>query len=201
LTDVSVIVATFGDASWKTRGEAAVLSAATQSHQAHVLVSHGDTLSGARNEAAGRTKAEWLVFLDADDALDHHYVEEMLKGTADLRQPATLGVYADGTTDDFPVVISRRPSILDANHLVIGTMVRRELFLSVGGFRPLPVLEDWDLWIRCLLSGATQEAMPQAIYRVGVSRDGRNTSQPELHGRVYGELRVQYWSQVATAGV
>jgi GT2 family glycosyltransferase len=143
-----------------------------------------------RNCAAAHSTADWLIFLDADDELDPEYIEWMLQGTTDIRQPATLGV-VDGVEDDYPVVIPPKPNILTGNHLVIGSMVRRELFQSVGGFRPLPVLEDWDLWIRCFRAGATWGVCPKAIYRVHVRQGSRNTDLA-LHGAVYQQIQQEY---------
>lgn len=201
MTDVSVIVATYGDPSWFATADTACRSAKDQTVPVEILQTHGPSLHEARNEAAGFATAEWLVFLDADDTLDPHYVEEMLKGGADLRQPATLGVYPDGTTDPTANVIPPRgASILDGNHLVVGTMVRRQLFMDVGCFDDYPILEDWDLWIRCLLAGATQEAIPAAIYRVGVNDSGRNAPRHQ-HSVVYGQIRAKYEAAVRAAGL
>jgi hypothetical protein len=45
----------------------------------------------------------------------------------------------------------------DGNWLVIGCVARTDLLREVGGFRDFPVYEDWDLWLRCWLAGATFE--------------------------------------------
>jgi hypothetical protein len=51
------------------------------------------------------------------------------------------------------------------NWLVIGTLVQRELFMEVGGFRPFPHgLEDWNFWARCVRAGAEIRKVPSAIY-------------------------------------
>lgn len=195
---VDVVVATFGDKNvWSSLAERAIDSAIDQTVGAHdVWYCHGGDLADARNTGAHQSVADWLIFLDADDQLDHCYIEKMLEGSGDVRQPSTLGV-VDGVEDDYPVLIKPKSSILIGNHLVIGSMVRRGLFEDVGGFRPLPVLEDWDFWIRCALVGVKFGTCPGAIYRVHVQPQSRN-QDIGLHNRVYQEIQQEYqvqWSK------
>jgi len=193
---VDVVVATFGNADlWSVLAKRAIHSAECQTVKpAGVWYAHdleGTDLSNARNQAAEESSADWLIFLDADDELDSHYVESMLAGDGDLRWPSTLGV-VDGVEDDFPVLLQPKRHILVGNHMVIGTMVRRQLFTDVGGFRAgLPVLEDWDLWVRCLIAGAVACPCPDAIYRVHVRKDSRNTNE-QLHSQVYADIQNRY---------
>lgn len=191
MTLATIIIPTFGDlAVWDPLADRAELSAQSQTVSAEVLRVHGETLADARNEGARRAMGDWLVFLDADDELDPGYVEAMLSGSAALRQPATLGI-VDGVEDDAPVVIPRKP-LLEANWLPIGTMVSRELFLRVGGFLDEPMLEDWALWLRCWLEGATIESIPDAVYRVHVRPASRNSGERPDAVRIYNEIRQRY---------
>jgi len=194
---VGIVVATFGDVKWIDKAKEAIVSAENQTLKPdRVIHHHAESLAEARNKAAYMVSTDWLIFLDADDTLDENYVRSMMEpgedaGVADLRQPSTLGVYPDGTTDDEPVLIPERP-ILQSNYLVIGTMCRRDQFLDVGGFDSyFPVLEDWDLWIRMIKAGAIVGKRPEAIYRVGVNPQSRNQNT-SLHGRYYAQIRSKY---------
>lgn len=138
-----------------------------------MVVSAADSLQEARNQPALAASTEWLCFLDADDELDARYVEAMLAGSGDIRQPATLGV-VDGVEDDFPVVIPRRPLAV-SNFVVVGAFVRTELFQRVGGFDDFTAFEDWDLWRRCVNEGAVIVPVPEAIYRIHVRPGSRNS--------------------------
>lgn len=140
---------------------------------AHLVVSVGATLVEARNRPGLLATTEWLCFLDADDELDERYIEHMLAGEGDIRQPSTLGV-VDGVEDDYPVLIPPKPLAV-ANYIVIGAFVRAELFKRVGGFRDYEAFEDWDLWRRCWAAGATITAVPEAVYRVHVRSGSRNS--------------------------
>lgn len=189
--DVTIIIGTYGDeAVWGVWAQTAVESARQQSVQSEILHVHAPTLAQARNVGASEAKGKWLVFLDADDTLDEKYVENMLSAAEPktLMQPATLGV-VDGREDPFPVVIEPAASLLDRNHMVIGTMLERDLFIDAGGFREWSMYEDWDLWLRCWINGATWKPVPGAIYRVNVRTDGRNNQSRDAQVAVYNQIR------------
>ena len=189
---VGVVIGTYGDIDvWSPLVLRAVESVNQQSVKPEKIIwRHGATLHEARNEAIETLDTEWVIMLDADDELDPLYVEAMLDGDGDIRQPATLGIQ-DGVEDDEPVVIPRK-NLLDGNYIVIGAMCRPADVLAVGGFRDFSVLEDWDLWIRMALSGKKIVPVPKAIYRVHVNRGGRNTRDASDHGRVYSQLRSEF---------
>jgi glycosyltransferase involved in cell wall biosynthesis len=61
------------------------------------------------------------------------------------------------------------------NWLVVGALAGAALLRRVGGWRDFPVYEDWDLWLRCYLNGATF-ARSEAVYEATVSPGSRNRS-------------------------
>jgi len=192
---VGVVVATYGDEDeWTPLAKRAVESAMDNTIEPNFTIHvHRMNLAGARNYGLLKMlNMDWVIFLDADDELDPHYIEHMLAAQGDIRQPSTLGVHPDGHEDDYPVLIPPHPGgYMVGNHLIIGCMVRRDLALAVGGFRDLPSLEDWDFWIRCQLEGARVGAAPEAIYRVHVRPQSRNKDE-RLHGRVYADIQQRY---------
>ena len=199
--DVTVIIPTFGNLEkWSLLALRATDSVYAQTVPAEPIRVHGLTLAEARNNGASLATTEWLIFLDADDELDPTYVEYMLSGEGDIRQPSTLGV-VDGKEDDFPVLIPPHPGgFMIGNHLIIGCMVRKSLFDAVGGFRDLPALEDWDLWIRMRLEGATVGACPDAIYRVHVNPNSRNQNTA-LHAQTYAAIQQRYMADWQLKGL
>lgn len=193
--DVTVIVATYGDTMWKDLARHAAETAQRQTLPPRaVILSHGPTLQEARNVPGMAAKTEWLIFLDADDELDPGYVEAMMTGEGDVRQPATLGV-VNGIEDDYPVMIPPGKTLLEKNHIVIGAMARTSLFQKVGGFDNWPVLEDWDLILKYWRAGAEFGQVPGAIYRVHVNPHSRNQNQA-LHGRIYNEIRRKHLREI-----
>lgn len=188
---VSVVIPTFGNNDlYRRLALRAANSAVDQSMEPlEIIRIHEETLQEARNNGAEQAKGEWLIFLDADDELDHHYIEAMYKAEGDIRRPATLGV-VDGVEDTESVMIPRK-NLLVTNFIVIGAMHRREDFLAAGGFNNYPCLEDWDLWLRMVANGAEVVDVPEAIYRVHVTPDSRN-SDVGVHAQVYKKIRRQY---------
>lgn len=61
----------------------------------------------------------------------------------------------------------------EGNWLTIGTLIRKDMFMGVGGFREWPLYEDWDLWARC---DTEIVKVRDAIYLAHYSRTSRNRS-------------------------
>jgi len=205
MTAVSVCVSTYGAKEWEDRGIATADAAYRYLKRpngmgvkafevSHVHLNEG-TLAQARNLAAEEARCTWLVFLDADDSLNANYVEGVLAGHGDLRQPKTTFCDPnDVSRKTAPEFLPAWPSLFDNNWMVIGTAVRRSMFLDVGGFRELPAWEDWDLWLNCWQNAnAVIGKAPRAIYHVGpVLLSGRNmktVGNQELHDEIARRYR------------
>lgn len=183
--DVTIIVGTFGDESWRDLARSRAIPSA-ELQGCPVISVHGSALAEARNEGANLAMSEWLVMLDADDELAPGYVDALDRSEGDLRAPAVSYVHCG--LPDPPITFDDR-DIRTLNPCVIGTAVRRELFLDVGGFGDEPLFEDWALWLRCVNAGATITHVPDAIYLAHVTPGSRNQDQTELRRRTYREIR------------
>lgn len=176
--DVSVVVGTFGGQHWIDLAQRAIRSA--RALDVPIIHHHADTLHEARNGGLNRVETEWVVHLDADDELDKNFFCEMEYGYADVRAPAVS--YVNSGHVSTPLV----PQVFGHSHrcegdclqfgnwLVVGSLVKSDLVRKVGGWRDYPVYEDFDLWQRCWLAGASFEAIPCAIYKAHVRYDSRN---------------------------
>jgi len=196
---IGVVVGTYGDRlEWSRIAQRAIRSIHAQTRKPDDWIHvHGGSLADARNKGAEILGTDQLIFLDADDELDSRYVEAMMFNAElssnrwTIWRPSTIGVYPDGSTDESAVMIPAS-DLKRRNCIVIGAMCPADAFFEVGGFSEDPVLEDWDLWIRCVRSGVAISETPQAIYRVFVNPNGRNQVDPALHGRVYSEILRRY---------
>lgn len=180
--DVTVVVATCGADEWADLAHQRAIPSA-RALGVPVLHKHlpGGTVAQARNELVGLVGSEWVVHLDADDELAPGFVDAIARGTADVRAPAVQYI-----RPGWGPLKPRMPRVANHNHrcvgeclrqgnwLVVGAAVRTALVGRVGGWREWPMYEDWDLWLRCWLAGATVEAVPQAVYRAHVREDSRN---------------------------
>lgn len=177
--DVTVAVATFGGDSWRQLAAQRAIPSA-EALGVPVVYAHRDTLHDARNAALDMVETEWVCHLDADDELEAGYFTAMATGTADVRAPSVVYV-VDGIPKPpwMPRVAGhshrcRAECLVDGNWLVVGSVARSEMLRSVGGWRDFDWSEDWDLWLRCHLAGATFQAIRPAIYRAHARPDSRN---------------------------
>jgi GT2 family glycosyltransferase len=179
---------------WRPLAQRALASAhASGAEQVEYV--EGATLHEARNEGMARLGTEWVVHLDGDDELEPGYLDTLRAGTADVRAPAVR--YVHGTSRrSAPPAMPRVWSHLHnciaeclplGNWLVVGAMARVDLLREVGGWRDFPWSEDWDLWLRCHLAGATFEAIPDAVYTAHRGPVMRNRALPQSERlRVHG---------------
>lgn len=178
MTKVACIVATFGPDKqfWNTLATRAIGSIARQTRQPNELhrvhVDQENALHIARNRGAAMSEAEWLIFLDADDVLHERYVEEMLAGEGDVRIPSRENFFWDGRHEG-PWYQAPGRTLLDYCHICIGAMIRRDLFLKVGGFEDWQTWEDWHFWLKCWIEGAAMLPCKKAIYQANIRPDSR----------------------------
>lgn len=183
--DVTVVVCTWEGPGWRhlagTRSRAITSAQAAGADDVVVVHLNRDDAAAARNLALDQVQTGWVVYLDADDELEPGYLAALTGGTADLRAPAVR--YVRHPADHTPAAVPRVSGHDHAcsgdclpygNWLVVGTLVRADLLRKVGGWRDFPWSEDWDLWLRCHLAGATIEAIPTAVYRAYVRFNSRN---------------------------
>lgn len=200
----AILVATFGTDAWRIRGDAtaahirAILAYDAVTPQVYSYHDPGGTLAQARNHAARAVTADWLFFVDADDEIEAGYVTAMnrayFEGAATLEWapllvPSVRYVHADPIAPGVQIRgRAEEPRIPQEgqwprlNECVIGTGIRRDLFLRLGGFRELPSLEDYDLWLRAYDAGSRLVYVRDAVYRANVNPEGRNRDQSPYDG-------------------
>jgi glycosyltransferase involved in cell wall biosynthesis len=196
--DVTVAVGTYGDDTWRQlAAERAIPSA--EALGVPVVHCHADTLHDARNDALAQVTTEWVCHLDADDELEPGYFDAMTRATGDVLAPAVRYVYANGIkrSPRMPRVAGHHHRchtgcLPQGNWLIVGSLVRTDMATGVGGWRDFTWSEDWDLWLRCYLAGASFTPVPGAIYRAHVRTDSRNRS-------VQGEERLAAHRAIAEA--
>ena len=187
--DLTVLIVTHGSDWW--RDLALERAEPSARDQAHTIVHHEPgpiNIAHARNIAATKATSEWLCFLDADDQLAPGYVQAMGKAHGDLRAPA-LAQVRNGQVGD-PVSLAER-EIEELNPCVIGTLIRRERFNQLGGFRNWRAWEDWDLFLRAVRAGDQIEHVPDAVYRAWVRSGSRNRSvvnPKRLHAQIKSDV-------------
>lgn len=184
--DVTICIATFGDESWSRRALTYAWPSAVR--QAKTVAVHEASLPAARNLAAQIATTEWLVYLDADDQLAPGYIDAMAAASGDLRAPALVEVWPDGTQS--PVDLTSR-DIEHMNPCCIGTAIRCETVLQIG-WQSWPAWEDWAMFLTAHRRGARIEHVEGATYLASVRPRSRNRSVTDpdaLHAAIRGFCR------------
>ena len=202
--NVSILVATYGEESWRTLAHERALPSARAQEPYEVLDGHAldGTISEARNALAEMAKGDWLCFLDADDELGRGYLAAMQQayerrrrddGTPPLLTPAVSYVRKGKQQ---PARFLSGHDLSKNNYLVVGTLVQRDLFMQVGGFSDYPHgFEDWSLWAKCWKAGAEVVKVRRAIYFAYWNRNSKHRIawrnrrwQVQMHQQVQRDL-------------
>lgn len=202
--NVSVLVATYGEPEWQTMAANRAVPSAVAADPYEVLAGHqpDGTIATSRNALAEQATGDWLLYLDADDELAPGYLgamgrafeQEATGGGRLLLTPAVQQVRKGRQSS--PFFFDRGISLRQDNWLVLGTLIRKDLFLEVGGFNDYPHgFEDFSLWSKCFRAGASVIKVPDAVYvyyhnPMSKHKQGwRNRKwQVETHQRVVREL-------------
>ena len=208
---ISVCIGTYGESRWSDLAlERALPSVIGQ--ECEILISHqpDGTRQSVRNFLAENATRPWLLFLDADDELWPDFIERMEFKIAALggapRSLLTPAVSYLGASD-----LTHHPRLLPiidielGNCLILGTLIERDLFHEVGGFRDWNArdgneYDDWDLWIRCIQAGAKIVRVPRAVYVVHVTASPSRTTPRETTLKWQWEIGREHFPDIYDDG-
>jgi glycosyltransferase involved in cell wall biosynthesis len=143
---------------------------------------------GTFNTCAARSRGQWVHILHGDDTIRPGFYERAER--AILSQPEIGAVFfryiymfEDGHWQHLSELESRRPTVLGkeflgrmllTNEIMFPAMVvRREVYETLGGFRPQLVhCADWDMWTRTTMHYPVfYDPEPLACYRIHAGAD------------------------------
>lgn len=144
--------------------------------------------SGSRNAGAAASRAEFVAFLDDDDAWRPQYLAramaELERSGADAVISGLCRIKHDGSIQ--PIVMPHRAEVAgrlyDKNFGMTGSnlVIRRSALERVGGFDPaLPVFNDWDFLIRMISAGVEYAVVPELTVEWR-EHEGDRISTPSL---------------------
>jgi len=152
----------------------------------------------ARNIGVRMSKGQLLLFLDADDKLAPDFIEQCGRviTNCDIAYPNVLkfgnveiNKLVDAPDNVDPAYIIGRGRTREFG-LVVTSMIKREMYFTLGGFKDLPIFEDWDFWIRAMFNGYTfAKANTILYYRQNRPEDGsRNRNSLELKADIRRQI-------------
>lgn len=187
---ISCVVGTYGSHTWRTMALRRAIPSTVSQGFIEVIDSHlsNGTLAQARNVGASAAIGEWLLFLDGDDELAPGFGKAMYGAVRDETARPALFTPAVRYGEAAPKIWPRMDFRL-GNWCVIGTLIERDLFNRLGGFREYGMYEDWALWAMASEAGAQVFEVPKAIYLAHQGRRSRNRT-PTAREKVYWHQRV-----------
>jgi len=124
-------------------------------HRVKLIVQDNQGVSSARNSGIKQAKGKWILCLDADDKIDHHFLER----TIDKDDIVTTKLTEFGDHNGVWQGINN-PTLKDlkeGNQLNCCSLFKREIWEEIDGYdeEMHDGYEDWDLWIRARAVGYT----------------------------------------------
>lgn len=116
------------------------------------------------NVAASLAKGEYLWFLHADSRIDRRSIHAIEKSNYDFGcfylafYPSSLALFIASTSSSHRVR-TRKIAFGDQ-----GIFIKKELFDKIGGYKELPIMEDYQLSIDLKEMGKPVELLPYYIY-------------------------------------
>ncbi len=123
----------------------------------------------------------WLLFLHADTILADHWVREAAKFIDQVesgRRPASAAAFRFALDDSGPkprlleAGVAFRCAFLRLPYGDQGLLIPRDLYAAIGGFRPLPLMEDVDIIRRLGRKRITMLQTPAITSASRYRRDG-----------------------------
>ncbi|HJU83895.1 MAG TPA: glycosyltransferase [Holophagaceae bacterium] len=169
-----------------------------KAHPVRLITQANQGVSAARNVGARAAGGAFLVFLDADDALEPEYVECCLR----TLQAAPLEVayaytgmrYFGSETGLFESRPFDPKALGEGNYIHAAALLRREAFEAVGGFDPAwrEGLEDYELWVRMLDRGYRGVLVPEPLLRYRRHGPSRNLMSGSTQKVLRWRMRLAY---------
>lgn len=175
--DVEIIISDDGSADKETLS---VLNALKKKAGLQVLRHPNQGVSAARNAGVAASAGRYLMMLDADDRIGPEYIE---KAVAILEsQPDTAVCYAKARffgirEDEWLLPPFSVEQMLEDNVVFVTSLMRREVFLSVGGFDSdfQAGYEDYNFYLSCVERGYQFYRIPEELFFYRIREKSRNT--------------------------
>ena len=160
-----------------------------------VMLPHNVGVVKARDFGVKMSTGKLILFVDADDKLAPDFIQQCGKQIlkADIVYPNMIlfGNVPRNKLVTNPGKITAQYLLGRKTSIPVTSMMWRRVYDSLGGFRVLPIFEDWDFWIRALCKGYTfKRANTLLWYRQ--NPDSRNHGVPGLKETIHARITAPY---------
>lgn len=167
-----------------------------------ILLPKNVGVAKARDVGVKMSSGKLLLFVDADDKLAPDFIEQCGRviGDSDIAYPNVLkfgnveiNKLVDAPKEVTPEYVIGKGESREFG-LVVTSMIKREMYDELEGFRELPIFEDWDFWIRAMFNGYTfARANTLLHYRQNFPTDSsRNRNSTELKAKIREQITAPY---------
>ena len=147
-----------------------------------IILGENRGIAYARDVGFRYSKGDRILFLDGDDKLNPDFIQKVSQINADIVYPDMLmfGVGVKLVKSDHRVIRKKM-------RIPISSLMKREVYQELGGFKDLPVYEDWDFWIRASEKFTFKKAETLLWYRQLKDSHVRSTSL-KLKREIYEKI-------------
>lgn len=157
------------------------------------IMTNNRGVSRARDTGFRFSTGKLILFIDGDDKLFPDFIERMVPNLVDADITYPNWFLANGVENEL-VEVAETIDLRKKNSVLISSMMRREVYEKLGGFRDLPIYEDWDFWLRAEKEGFKfKKANTSLWYRqTANSRNRRSKSfRQSVFNKIIGGLDAQ----------
>lgn len=160
-----------------------------------ILLPKNVGVAKARDIGVKMSTGRLLLFIDADDKLAPDYIQQSGKVIAnrDIAYPNILmfGAVERNEFVETPAVLKPKDLLGRTNKVLVSSMMHRRVYESLGGFRQLPIFEDWDFWIRAMCKGYTF-GRANTLYYYRQNPQSRNHAPLSVRSAIIDQITEPY---------
>lgn len=157
--------------------------------------------SYAINSGIKQARFDWIARMDADDISLPERLEIQVQHIKEYPEIAALGSYGyymDASGEKIlgkikigPTSIEEYKEMVQKNKLIfilnVSMIIKKDVFLALGGYRNIPVLEDLDFNCRMAQEGYLAKVIPKYLVKV------RKLSTSETSSKFFLAQNVMRW--------
>lgn len=124
-----------------------------------IILPENKGVANARDVGFRQSRGKLILFLDADDRLSPDFIErcgeKIDKSDIVYTDFILTGKVERPKLERTPDEITPQNLLHKDCPLRVASMMHRRVYEDVGGFRELPVFEDWEFWIKAMCNDCT----------------------------------------------